>query len=338
MHKHRERPRACAEEPPGDILRPMERAEITRVMKLRRELSMTGVIVALCVGVILPVLLSTTVGIVTLAQGQGSGAVVIGVLVICFAAAAIGGVVAVSVLLNRRARLARLQADFLANVTHELRTPLAAIRLYAETLKSGKLEGEPQRTAECVETILRETEWLEAMIDRVLTWRAAVKDRAELNLEVAPVEEAVEDAAARFGRMVSAGEVELSISIVTEANVAHDRRAVSSAVLNLLVNAYKYTERDKRIAIAVADRGDMVEIEVSDNGVGMEASELTRVFEPFYRIDSRLRAKSSGTGLGLAIVRHQIAAHGGSVGVESEVGKGSRFTLRLPAAGKGSAQ
>ncbi|MDD5306588.1 MAG: HAMP domain-containing sensor histidine kinase [Deltaproteobacteria bacterium] len=312
----------------------MEHREVTRVRKLRREMSMTGVIVALCVGVVLPVMLSTSVGIVTLALGRGSGSIVIGVLTISFAAAAIGGVVAASVLLSRRARLARLQADFLANVTHELRTPLAAIRLYAETLMTGRLADDPKRAAQCMETILRETEWLEAMIDRVLTWRAAVKDRAELKKEVASVREAVEEAVARFVRMTPPGEVELSVSIGSDTVVAHDRHAVSSAVLNLLVNAYKYSERDKRIEVGVTDGDGVVEIAVADNGVGMEAKELARVFEPFYRVDSRLRARSSGAGLGLAIVRHEIEAHGGTVGVESEVGKGSRFTLRLPAAGK----
>ena len=96
---------------------------------------------------------------------------------VSFTAAAIGGAIILYVLLGRRARLVRLQSDLLANVTHELRTPLAAIRMHAQTLQSGLLEADPARAADCLETIVRETEWLDAMIERVLSWRAAAKDR-----------------------------------------------------------------------------------------------------------------------------------------------------------------
>jgi signal transduction histidine kinase len=107
---------------------------VTRLKKLGPNLSLTGVIVTLAVGVMLPVILSTSVGIVSIALGEKANNLVVGVLVICFAAASIGGAVTATVLLGRKARTARLQSDFLANVSHELRTPLSAIRMYAQTL------------------------------------------------------------------------------------------------------------------------------------------------------------------------------------------------------------
>ncbi len=111
---------------------------VTRLKKLGPNLSLTGVIVTLAVGVMLPVVLLTSVGIVSIALGERTNNLVVGVLVICFAVASIGGAVTATVLLGRKARTARLQADFLANVSHELRTPLSAIRMYAQTLRTPK--------------------------------------------------------------------------------------------------------------------------------------------------------------------------------------------------------
>ena len=155
--------------------------------RLELNLDLSIVIVLLAAGVLLPVLLSTAVGIVALVIARDAGGIVTGVLVICFAAAALGGALVTVVLTGKKARLARMQADFVANVSHELRTPLSAIRLYGQTLQSGRLADDPEQTAACVATILRETAWLEVMIDRVLTWRASSKDMLPLNMESAPV-------------------------------------------------------------------------------------------------------------------------------------------------------
>jgi two-component system phosphate regulon sensor histidine kinase PhoR len=297
-----------------------------------RSLSLTGVIVALSVGVLFPVLASTAVGIVTLARQEGSSYIVIGVLVISFAAAAIGSAIVATVLVGKKARLARLQSDLLANVTHDLRTPLAAIRMYAQTLRSGKLNEDSQRTEESLDTILRETERLEAMIERVLTWRAASKDLAPLDMKVEPVENAVDAALRRFTRMTAPGEVELSRDITSDTPVLHDAHAISSVILNLLVNAYKYTGSKKTISVRVEERDGQVLILVKDNGIGIARREARRIFEPFYRVDSQLKGKSSGAGLGLAIARHLVKAHDGDVTVESQEGRGSSFIVSLPEA------
>jgi two-component system phosphate regulon sensor histidine kinase PhoR len=291
----------------------------------RRTLSLTGAIVAITVGVLLPVLLSTTVGIVAIAIGESSKDLVLGILVLCFAVGAIGGGVAATVLLGKRAHIARLQSDLLANVTHELRTPLSGIRLHAQTLQS---DIDPEHRKECVRSILRETVWLEAMIDRVLTWRTAAKDWASLDMTREPIGDAVEEAAARFCKMFDADEVDFSVDVDTSTPVEHDSRVLTSIVLNLLVNAYKYTGDEKTIRLTARDESDEVVVEVQDNGPGIPRRQQKKIFEPFHRTGN----SGSGAGLGLAIVHHQVQAHGGTVGVESVKGEGSTFTVRLPVA------
>lgn len=303
---------------------------VTRLRKLGPNLSLTGVIVTLAVGVILPVILSTSVGIVSIALGERTNNLVVGVLVICFAVASIGGAVTATVLLGRKARTARLQADFLANVSHELRTPLSAIRMYAQTLQTGRLQDEPEKIEACLATIVRETEWLETMVDRVLTWRSAAKDRLVLELRIAPVAVAVHMALERFSLLTAPGEVELSMEVPTTAPVAHDANGIVTVLLNLLINAYKYTGEDKHIAVRAFDQGREVVLEVEDNGIGIPDTDRRRIFEPFFRGDDRLRGQSSGAGLGLAISKALITAHGGTIEAHSRGGQGTRMTVCLP--------
>jgi len=303
---------------------------VTRLRKFGPNLSLTGVIVTLAVGVILPVILSTSVGIVSITMGEKANNLVVGVLVICFAAASIGGAVTATVLLGRKAHTARLQADFVANVSHELRTPLSAIRMYAQTLRTGRLRDDPQKTDECLSTIIRESEWLETMIERVLTWRSAAKDRLVLELRSGPVTEAVQMALNRFDLLMAPGEVELLVDVSTTAPVAHDRNGIVTVLLNLLINAYKYTGRDKRIVVRAFDDGDEVVLEVEDNGIGIPMADRRRIFEPFFRSDDRLSGASSGAGLGLAISKTMVTAHRGTIEAGSSEGRGTRMTVRLP--------
>jgi two-component system phosphate regulon sensor histidine kinase PhoR len=272
-----------------------------KIERIRQSLSLVKPIVTLSVGVVLPVLLSTAVGIVAIVAGESSLTLILGILMVSFTAAAIGGAVILYVLLGRRARIARLQSDLLANVTHDLRTPLAAIRIYAQTLQSGLLKSDPARAEECLRTIVRETEWLDAMVDRVISWRAASRDRGLVELRCGPIRPVVDEATARFLRMVPPDEVQLSCSFESVAAVRHDPRALEQALLNLLVNAAKYSPAPKRIGLQVRDEGPWVVVSVEDNGIGIPAGEVRRIFEPFYRVKGAA-AKTSGAGLALAIV------------------------------------
>ena len=291
-----------------------------------------GIIVALSVGIILPVILSTSVGIVTLAMGRDTDTLVIGVLSTSFASAAIGGSVILSVLLGRRARISRLQTDLLTNMTHELRTPLAAIRMYAQTLQLNPEN--PELTADCLETIVRETEWLDSMIEKVLSWRAASRDRTLLEFTNAPITGAVSSAINRFSRMVAPGDAELMVQVDSASLVCHDPEAICSILLNLLINAYKYTlSEEKQISVYVYEEGGKVYLQVKDNGIGIPPKLRKKIFKPFYRVDSTLRSTSSGTGLGLAIVYFLVISHGGAVRVDP-TDEGSRFTISIPLATK----
>jgi two-component system phosphate regulon sensor histidine kinase PhoR len=308
----------------------MERTGATRIKRLQRSLKLTSAIVWLSVGVLVPVILSTAVGIAALVAGESSETLLLGVLITSFAASAAGGAIVVTVLLGRRARTARLQADLLANVSHELRTPLSSIRMYAQTLDMGVLEEDPVRMKKCVKTILRETEWLESMIDRVLTWRSLAKDRDDLDLVYEPIREAVEESAKRFIKMISTEEVDFSVEITSTEPVLHDKRGLNSILINLLVNALKYTGDSKKIKLLAQDEGDQVVVSVEDNGIGIPEAEVKRIFEPFYRADSQLKGKASGAGLGLAIVSHLVRAHSGTLSVDSVEGEGSIFIVSLP--------
>lgn len=309
-----------------------------RIRRIQENLRLTRPIMVLALGVLLPVLLSTSVGIIALAMSETPTDLVLGALTVCFTVAAIGSGVVVTVLLGRRARTARLQSDLLGNVSHELKTPLAAIRMYGQTLQSGLVDREPALAKECVDAIVRETEWLGAMIERLLTWRSAARDRDDMDPVVEPLEGVAREVADRFSRMVRPEETDLRIHIETALPVIHDRRGMGSVLVNLLTNAHKFTGAEKRISLTVLDRQDAVEIRVEDDGLGVPPHELERIFEPFHRIEPGVGMRPAGTGLGLAIVDQIVRAHGGTVRVESEEGRGSVFTVTLPAAPAGEEQ
>ncbi len=302
--------------------------------RLHLNLDLTAVIVLLAAGVFLPVLLATAVGIVALVFAEDVSGIITGVLVISFAVTAMGGALITVVLTGRKARLARRQADFVANVSHEFRTPLSVIKLYTQTLQSGKLMDDPKQTVQCLATILRETEWLDALIDRVLTWRASSKDMMVLDLETRLVSEAVTEAIERFRSMVAPEGLLFSSLTESKLLVSYDIGALRAVVLNLLTNAYKYTGEEKRISVRVRDEEGHVAIDVQDNGVGMTSAEVKRIFQAFYRVEGKDGNTASGVGLGLAIARHLVYLHKGSITVNSEVGEGSTFTVRLPAMAK----
>jgi two-component system phosphate regulon sensor histidine kinase PhoR len=252
---------------------------------------------------------------------------------VSFAAASIGGAVVLTVLLGRRAHAARLQSDLLGNVSHELKTPLSAIRLYAQTLQSGLVDADPSSARACADAIARETEWLGAMIDRLLTWRGVARDREDLAMETGPLTDVVDEVASRFARMLPPGEVEFTTQVSTSLPVRHDRSAISSILLNLLTNAYKYTGSPKRISMCVEDGEGEVVLSVRDNGIGIPEREHKRIFQPFHRVDSELAGRAGGAGLGLAIAGVLVRGHHGSIVVDSEVGRGSTFKVSLPVAG-----
>ncbi len=232
-------------------------------------------------------------------------------------------------------RLIEMRRDFVANVSHELKTPLAAIRGYAETLRDGAL-AEPATAARFTGRILRQCERLQALLADLLTL-----SRLE-SLERAPQHEPVDLLALvqRAVELMAKAAEEKGVEVRVEAQevpplprLAGDAEGLERLVVNLLDNAIKYNRPQGRATLRLQSRGGQALLEVADTGIGIPPDALGRIFERFYRVDKGRAREDGGTGLGLAIVKHVAQAHGGQVEVESRLGQGSTFRVHLPLAG-----
>lgn len=266
------------------------------------------------------------------AQASTRNRTIYGALLIIFYVTLAFGVVFTGRALYREAKLSRLKTDFVSLISHELRTPLTSIRMFIETLSLGRVKDASQ-TQEVLKLLAVETERLSIMIERVLDWARIEAGRKTYQKQRQPVEEMVQAAVAAF-QAQRLGGTPLQLHTHVDSNlpdVAVDRAAMVDVLLNLLQNAYKYTGDDKRISLHVNHDGRHVYLSVQDNGVGISRQDRKRIFERFYRADGLLTRKTEGSGLGLSIAQRIVEAHGGKISVVSEMGKGSTFTIRLPA-------
>ena len=227
--------------------------------------------------------------------------------------------------------LENLRSEFVANVSHELKTPLTAIRSYAETLLNGALSDKDHNT-EFVQKIEKHAENLTTLIDDLLEV-SQLEAKRGLG-EFVPV-----NACRVAGRAIETllekarkKKIELLVDCDNkELTVPGVEDHIYRAMLNLMDNALNYTDSGGKVTIACGRSERGVEISVSDTGIGIAADHLPRLFERFYRVDKARSRDLGGTGLGLAIVKHVMNIHNGSVTVESQEGKGSKFTLIFPA-------
>jgi signal transduction histidine kinase len=239
--------------------------------------------------------------------------------------------VSVGQTVRRQLRLTRLKTDLVAAVSHELRTPLASMRLLVEALLRDD-EPDRQKTREYLELIAVENARLSRLIDNFLTFSRLERSRLHLSITSTEPAQVVHAAVTAMRERLHPGS-DIAVEIEPGLPSIHaDADALVTALLNLLDNACKYTPQEKRISVRATAEGRQVVFAVQDNGMGIPVSEQTRIFRRFYRIDRRLSRGTSGVGLGLAIVDEIARAHGGSVCVESDVGTGSTFSLRLPQA------
>lgn len=232
---------------------------------------------------------------------------------------------------GRQIQLNRLKNDFVATVTHELKTPLSSMRMLVDTLLEGHTRDERQ-VREYLELISRENQRLSRMIDNFLTFSRMERNKNAFTLQSYPpaqiVQSAVEVVENRFQQ---AG---VKFSHDTEANLAEipaDPDAMVTVLVNLLDNAFKYTTSDKQISLRAYRNDSRICFEVKDNGRGMTRKVMRRIFDRFYQADPHLNRTAEGCGLGLSIVQFIVKAHGGRILVESTPGKGSTFTVSLPA-------
>jgi len=232
-------------------------------------------------------------------------------------------------------RLNQVRQDFVANVSHELKTPLTSVRGYAETLLDGGLDDRENREA-FVRIIRDQAARLQTLVDDLLSLADLERPDVRLRLEAFDLRESVErQVAALSARAAQAG-----LTIVLEpgpaAPVVADRLRIDQVIANLLDNAIKYTDRGG-VEVRVGRERGRAWCEVEDTGAGIPAADVPRIFERFYRVDKARSREKGGTGLGLAIVRHILALHGGRVSVVSDVGRGSTFRIELPHGTKATA-
>jgi signal transduction histidine kinase len=249
-----------------------------------------------------------------------------------------GGAMGMLVVSTRRAqRLARLQMQFVAGVSHELRTPLAVICSAGDNLADGVVAGREQ--AQRYGAVVRnEGRRLAQMVEQILGFAGIQAGRAKYEMRPVPVAELVERALAACG----AGLEESGCRIEQEIQpglppVEADATALAHCLRNLISNALQYGREGKWLGIrAKAGAGGKVEIRVEDRGAGIDAADLPHIFEPFYRGKRAIAAQIHGNGLGLSLVQHIVEAHRGSIHVASTPGKGTCFTVTLPAAEAGA--
>ena len=238
-----------------------------------------------------------------------------------------GGAVATIDDISERVRIDSMRTDFVANISHELKTPVGAIAVLAEMLAD---EPDVEVISALSTRVVDESHRAARTIDDLLELsRIESSHRLDDAVDLAEV---VAEAVTR-GRMVADGRgVEVESIEVTEAVwIRADRRQLSSAIGNLVENAVKYSDDGALVQVRIRRNERWVEVMVADQGVGIPAADIDRVFERFYRVDKARARETGGTGLGLAIVRHVANNHGGVVSVQSQEGEGSTFAFRLPA-------
>jgi two-component system, OmpR family, phosphate regulon sensor histidine kinase PhoR len=245
-----------------------------------------------------------------------------------------GGVLAVLVDVTSLRKLESLRRDFVANVSHELRTPIAAARSAAETLHGRARD--PETTIGFVEIIERNLERLQQLVEDLLDLSRIESRELTLNPEPCELEALVDRVLALHRERAGRKKIDLAADRLGRLTITADRRALEQVLSNLVDNAVKYCSEGASVRVGAAVQGAALRITVADTGPGIAAEHLPRLFERFYRIDAGRSRELGGTGLGLAIVKHLVEAMRGRVEVESEVGRGSRFSFTLPdAAGDG---
>jgi signal transduction histidine kinase len=244
----------------------------------------------------------------------------------------LGGIVLTLRTAARAMRLSQMKADFVSNVSHELRTPLASIRVFGEFLKMGRVR-DNEKIREYGDYIETESRRLTQLINNILDFSKIESGQKTYQFESAEVETIVAETLKTFAVRLDQSGFAINLETPTQQlpHVILDAEAIAQAFINLLDNAVKYSGEARSINVKLAHQGGYVTIAVSDFGIGIAAHEREKVFEKFYRVSTGLVHDVKGSGLGLSIVKHIVEAHQGKVAVESEPGKGSTFTIMLPA-------
>jgi len=247
------------------------------------------------------------------------------------AAVLVGGIALALRAADRAVRLSEMKSDFVSNVSHELRTPLASIRVFAELLRLGRVQT-ADKIQEYGEYIEAESRRLSRLIDNILDFARIESGRKEYRFAPADLRQVVASTLKTFEAHLRHSGFHITFLGMDQVPpvLDIDQDAIGQALHNLLDNAVKYSGESKEITVLLAREGDSLAISVRDQGIGIPRGEQEKIFDRFHRVGTGLVHEVKGSGLGLSIVQHIVQVHGGRVVVESEPGRGSTFTMRLP--------
>lgn len=255
-----------------------------------------------------------------------------GGLIVAAACVALVGVISALRGFRRQLRLNEMKSNFVSSVSHELRAPIASVRLMAENLESGKVSDAPKQN-EYFRFIGQECRRLSALIENVLDFSRIEQGRKQYEFEPTDIVALTRESVRLMEPYAAEHGVQLECKSAIrnpQSEIEMDGKAIQQALVNLIDNAIKHSPKDTVVDISLTHHASRITLSVSDHGPGIPREEHDKIFERFYRRGSELRRETQGVGIGLSIVKHIVEAHGGCVRVESELGKGSRFVIELP--------
>jgi two-component system, OmpR family, phosphate regulon sensor histidine kinase PhoR len=238
------------------------------------------------------------------------------------------GVVVVFHDITELKRLEQMRKDFVANVSHELKTPITSIKGFSETLLDGAMKDE--KTLEYfLSIILKESDRLQELIQELLDLSKMEQQGFQLNFQQVNIVEIVNEILVLLKGKAEDKNIELLLTSDDRTFIEGDSYRLKQVFLNLINNGITYTQPGGKVVIEISEMNDAVQVLVTDTGIGIEKDEISRIFERFYRVDKARSRNSGGTGLGLAIVKHLVEAHHGTLSVSSKIGEGTTFVVRL---------
>ena len=229
-----------------------------------------------------------------------------------------------------RIKINRMKEDFVSSVSHELKTPIAAVKMLTETLKRGRIK-EPKRIDEYYGMIIRESTRLTRFINKILDFSRIEKGGKIFYFEKENVVDTAKTAVEIYKDEAQDKSLKIHFNAdKKELTAEMDKDAILQVIINLMDNAYKYSRDEKDITVSVKDAGKEIHIEVEDKGLGIPKKNIEKIFEKFYRVERDMMGEIKGSGLGLSFVKSVISAHNGRIAVESEIGVRSKFIISLP--------